>query len=267
MNKCVRILVILLSTVLLFGCTNSHGYRYQLIEKENGYFIRVESDEVSVGGPDGNTAYITFQNFDEMRNDIQKGNFGEWEFWRLMANIYVDYEEEGELPVCDLDKLYALAYPEDETAPVILWCGPYYYHEMETKFGKVMAFHSVSYIESSMDRYRMAVTPDALAEFEVSDIQAEGDRNATAYYWTNWQGEHKSLFYELEKDGRTYMVREDFDLYDDDYVEGVPSYIRIYFEVGGYSASIIINDSFNKSTERPSVEWLTSFDFHEYVAE
>ena len=267
MNKCVRILVILLSTVLLFGCTNSHGYRYQLIEKENGYFIRVESDEISVGGPDGNTAYITFQNFGEMRNDIKKGNFGEWEFWRLLANIALDYEEEGELPVCDLDKLYALAYPKEETAPVILWCGPHYIHEMETKFGKVTAFHSSTYSEKKLDRYRGFTTPDALAEFEISDIQEEEERNAIVYYWTSWEGEHKTLFYELEKDGRTYMVREDFDLFDDDYVEGVPSYIRIYFEDDGYVAYVTINDSFNKSVERPSVEWLTSFDFYEYVAE
>ena len=97
----------------------------------------------------------------------------------------------------------------------------------------------------------------------VTDVQEEAGRNAKVCYYENRRGENKSVFYEIEKNNKTYYVREDYYLSDSEYIEGVPSNIRIYFEEGEYAGFIFVTHL----AERPSVEWLTSFDFYEYTGE
>ena len=265
MKKYIRIFALFLAVLSLMACTKDSGYR--LIERDGKLYIYFEDtdtdDSQSGGSISAENLAVQFESFTEMRSDIMNGNFSEYEVATMKYHIRIDFKEQGELPVCDLEELYQLVYPEDLPKPIIYWDGPYYWQIIETHEAMIYAYHSSSYSTISFDR----MTPDALAEFEISDIQEDEDRNSTAYYWTSRAGEHKTLFYELEKNGRSYMVREDFDLCDDDYVEGVPSYIRIYFEDGEHTAMIHVNNRFDRMKERPSVEWLTSFDFYEYVAE
>ena len=144
-----------------------------------------------------------------------------------------------------------------------MWTGPDYWQRIESDYAFVTAYHSSGY---NISREKEYVMIDYLLNNEnivITDVPEEADRNAKVCYYENRRGENKSVFSEIEKNNKTYYVREDFRLWDDDYVEGVPSYIYIYFEDGDYAGYIFVKNL----VERPSVEWLTSFDFHEYVAE
>lgn len=265
MKKYIRIFALFLAVLSLMACTKDSGYR--LIERDGKLYIYFENTDTD-GSQNGASVSVEslalpFGSFAEMRSDILNGDFSEDELLHIKGNIRTCYRKEGELPVCNLDALYQLEFPEGLPEPTIMWTGPDYWQDIESDYAFVTAYHSSGY---NISREKEYVMIDYLLNNEnivVTDVQEEADRNAKVCYYENRRGENKSVFYEIEKNNKTYYVCENFYLWDDDYVEGVPRTIRIYFEEGDYAGYIYVTHL----VERPSVEWLTSFDFYEYTGE
>ena len=279
MSKC-RIMVLIIAVLLLSSaceylpestgpsyCADQYGYRYY--EQDGGHYIHLNTRELGIGdGSGASLGYVEFQSFGEMVSDIAAGNFTWGDCFQLAVNSVV-YTNRGvmngeDLPVCDLNALYQLRCPAGLAEPTIMWTGPEYWQTIQSDAGNISAYHSSSYqlLQLTID----SVLADSLLKDhsdDIIDIKEEADRSATAYYWETWQGKRKSVFYELHNNGITYKVREDHYFHDYDYIEGVPTLVSVCFEAGEHTAFIEIDTP----AERPSVEWLTSFDFYEYVAE
>jgi len=275
--KKVCCLLLCVVCVALAACSPSEqtvveNDRYKIYTKDGAYyFLFKDSDKSSAGQTDGAVKIpsVTFKTLAEMKNDILTCSFTESEWGEI--NRFAEWHPEFE--ICNLNALHAPIYPAPLDGYTVEWFFAFHRFLITDTDSQVLCHleeRPQEIIEMWAERlnnwtdYR--VSQGYVDTHEDIRVEVETERNATSYYWPGGTcDEIKDCIYTIEKDNQVFYIREQYYLYSNNREPSaeIPRAIFLYCEGGNQSYCLSIYNP----TERPSVEWLTSFGVVPYVEE
>lgn len=264
MNNYKIIFSIILLLSVMTGCVSDNGY--VLYEQNGQQYIYLENAQ-DAENPTEQIAleHIHFSSFEEMVSDITTGNFSEMELWQIMVNtLYYTDSRNGSLPVCELNTFWEPIYTDTYSRGDILWTGPEYEFIMKGTDGSTVHVVPGIYSKRNLELYTQPMTnyaayADRLG-WIITDIQTDTERNADVYFAENSYIHFKAIVYHITKGDVTYYVYENYQI---EKSTSVPEFIDMVV-VNGENWMLF---KFYDLTERPSLEFLSSFGMQEYVTE
>ena len=192
--------------------------------------------------------------------------------WVPMAgriNLWYSITQSRE--ICDINQLFEPIYPESFDTYTVKWMFTFYeFHMEDTKSGINVEVRNLRQEVFERLIAEMQNWPETLVLYAYVDTtedvrtEREAERNAMVYYWDTRSGkEKKECIYTIEKDGQIFYVYEQYSLSEGDgeFSAEVPQEVSVYGEYNGQYYSV----DGSGFTERPSIEWLTSFGMVPYV--
>ena len=170
----------------------------------------------------------------------------------------------GLLEICDVDSLCDVRTPEGITLRNILWWGNGYEFTLESQ-NTGDCYVDCEYEEdfNSFFQEYYVNNPYSGNGYDFREEKSYDPEGTQIFYKTN-AGEFKVVKYEIREENRTLYVAEMYRLtFHSDGLETsttVPSRIYMFTEENGFFVTVSIYDP----TERPSVEWLSSFGVTPY---
>lgn len=199
----------------------------------------------------------TFENIADMKNRITTGNIKAEE----LAGLRSFANKQGQIKICDLNSLKNAEFPEDVVLSHICWRGAEYSFEFSSKWGVgyIECITRESYEKTEFPSHTEVTLADGAA---ILSEELLPERNATATYYEYGGNRYTKILYTINAGDRTIHIKESYDGWASS--ASVPHNISFCGEAAGayYSGWILVN-----STERPSVEWLSSFGLTPYVEE
>lgn len=205
---------------------------YDLVRDEAGWYIVLDGYDYEDCLVGFRIVGVSFNSFEEMCMKLATGDFTEQELCQIGA---IERNEDGNIPVCDMDRLYQ---PIGVTEHIIIdWQGPTYvvslydgdinnssnlmgaYGYLEKEEGNQMAYEFLNDFDRSPE-VNMEFVPNYDPSLQPADEQIETieDRNATVIihksyhdFFTSDYKLVKEIIYSWEVDGSVYIVREFYD--------------------------------------------------------
>ncbi len=259
-----RILVILLICVTVLCCTACGQAPYDIIEKDGKHYISFNVDLLGQRTlNDGVSPVISgFTSIGQMKRKIESCAFDDNEFLLIQ---HLSRKNFGLLEICDLNNLYDVRTPQDVTLSSISWTFDSYTFYLESQIAPSFSIdcHTPKdYKYCLVENYTYCPSPHSNAygrqEEKISD------RNATQIFYQTDVSTFKTLKYEIKEENRTLYVAEKYRLTSSnpriETSRTVPYHIDVFIEENGAFVHMHIYEP----TERPSVEWLSSFGVTPY---
>jgi len=241
--------------------------RYKIYVEDGQYYLefKISEDERSVylNAIDPQFRDVEFDSLAEMKNDIMTGQFSPRERDHIMTF------DPG--LIVNPNALLSPVYPENLGDYKVLWNGDWYGFVIEGTDGQgevnfnlyphESAARSAELYENWLESYLVEREGYSYEEIRV---ETESERNATVYYYTTKRNnlEHKDCIYRIDDGDREIYVREKYRKEPGDTTFGL-EYLDCYYMSDNQCMTMWTYSI----TERPSVEWLTSFDLVPYVEE
>ena len=239
--------------------------RYAVYKDDDGYTLRFHNPPAREVLPEGMfVSYIMDLYFDslaQMKEKFLTGDFSEKEL--LIISRWLDKNGEMELP--DLDKLYEPVLPEGVTCAEVYWAGDYYSFHLASDQLDPEHTNWLSLVEKEDFEGAEESLRDSLRFYDVQETPME-DRNGTCYAYEIHSTRNQQLqirkkqvlIYTLETDGKTMIVKEEYDVTD---TEKHLEYVRFYGEENGiYFSGTLYGRQLN-----PVDQWLMSVGFRPYT--
>ena len=271
MKKYSSLIVLLALFVILAGCgKQSSNARviashedYSIVTDDDGCYLvfdekgkfanDVNDLSASIAAPS-----LSFKSIEELRDKMLEGKLSVEEKTTIQK---FSKDDAGKIKTMDFDNLYTPLVPTDSEIGAVSWSGgelyTFYIDSEICSSMKLRVLNESNYASSFKNQYE-----DKLHNNDLVDIyktETIEDRNATVYYHTTIAGELKAIQYTLEVNEGKLTISETYQIRMEDssieVSETVPSSIEIFGE---------LNDTYfyctlYHFTERPSVEWLSSF--------
>ncbi|MGM9646753.1 MAG: hypothetical protein ACI3YH_01310 [Eubacteriales bacterium] len=266
--------------ILFVGCTPDNASNTNQIIENEKYTLVWEQGKcyLSIKSPDEyapldsqthnsimlDPSIIQFDSIREMKETIANGNFSESEMIQL-AN-YFPKDDQGRVKVLNIDQLYCPVLPDGIADGGINWRGETYSCSLSSEIG-VHGWFSYRTYESYSNIFQNNYT-DFFESNELVHLVStsnETERNATIYEFTTSLAELRKIRYCIETNDKILYIDETYALSVNHELlvpsETIPSSINIYGQMDEGYFYIYLSDF----TERPSVEWLSSFGLIEYA--
>ena len=257
---CIAVAIVFL--LHFVGCAHkqeSADMPYEIVE-ENGVYYMVMNEPVSEpaasdgGFFDGGVGSVCFDSVEEMKRDLDTGNFTDEE-WHEILRFGTD--NAGRIPICDLSKLCVPVTPSNVEYGLD-WSGTGFLFPLRSEEGLQgdFCFRSQTVFEDWVAE-KEHFGENELIAFSLQTKDAE--RNADVYVYDTGVGkEQKAMYYVLSAGDKVLHIWEVYD--DVAQPESVPTDIEIYGAENGqyYRVSLY---GFQK---RPSVQWLLGFGMTDY---
>ena len=234
------------------------------IEKEgNDYYLVIDdvynvySEENNNGSVDELTITapsISFSSVKEMREKVLGGKLTDVQK-KAMSQFSKD--ENGKIKILDFNNLYDAKLPSDVECKYITWRGEIYSFILNNE-GYIRFVEEDEYEELYQREF-------GIPEDKITKKEETEDRSATVYYHYTDVAERKSIQYKLEIPGGYLYIEEEyllsFELADKftsfKCSDTIPQNIYVMGEVNDKYFYCYMNTM--DFSERPSVEWLSSF--------
>ncbi|MBE6639790.1 MAG: hypothetical protein E7616_10185 [Ruminococcaceae bacterium] len=273
MKKYMSIWILVLIVFVLCACAkNDHiqddaekggiitdtnaGYEIEMINGE--YYVVFEEEKYKNNVNASQVEpYLTFSSVSEMKDKVLNGKLTEEEI-KTMSTFSKD--ETGRVKVCNFEKLYIPSLPEDVVfTGQIVWAGETYYPSLKSDSCGV---HTFAVQTKELYDYKLKDTIDKIHNNKLvtitETIQTE-ERNAMVYLHTTSAGEFKRVEYKITTDKGAIFVAENYRLETIYTTEQISETIPYRVELHGNLGDHYFYCSISNPTERPSVEWLSSF--------
>ncbi|MBO5403229.1 MAG: hypothetical protein J6A85_08680 [Clostridia bacterium] len=208
---------------------------------------------------------LSFKSISELYSKIKNNGFTEYQLAHIQKVF--THDESGRVIVCDINKLFVPALPEQGSVGKVYWGGADYSYSLQFS-DNVHGFFICSVSEIFNQRYQTGYV-DYIDNslFTLGETKTVSDRNATEYYYTTSQGSLKAIQYTLESGNKKIFVCEKYalELNHDlgDVSDTVPYQIDLFIFDENNTCEILLYDF----TSRPTEEWLLSFGMEPYVPE
>lgn len=259
MNRLRILLALFLCIVMVTGCT-PRGYK--IIKEDGTSYIVIDSERIEDGNSSANitemeeSTTIKFESIQEMRDDIKHGNFTDEEFKKL---TYSGMRNFGKIEIPDLDNLYLPICPDNVVFNgQIYWDnGPEYGYIVSSAETDSMHIHmGIIKSESYEEARNMMATFEEDDRYEIILKIKELDRDGIAYTYTINGHRRMVSFSTISTGDADLLIKE---VYIDSYSK-LSSYVKIYGKQGDAYFIVYMEDY----TERPTVEWLSSFGLEKF---
>lgn len=285
--RCVFSILLVIS-VMGTGCqtSNERGVTADettVSKSETTYNITIKDGVHYLNFSDGNDAEntdtdvgmrsfaLSFQSLAEMKDVFLNNKLSNAQ----IETMKVGFPKNSDgIMIANMNQLYEPVLPVDVTiSPDIRLRGPSYSFDLcDTSTESLNAMYGFFSIvpKSTYDSNYAAVLADLEKEHinTVTEMNV-ADRNATVYEYSTRSGGFQLINYDITAGNKVLHISEHYtvDWYDESFLPdrpiscSIPSRIQIFgCETGQYFEVSIHNIS-----ERPSVEWLSSFGLTEYV--
>ena len=264
-----RIIVLFLICATVLCCTACGKKPYDIIEKDGKHYISFNTiskgEAVLADGANASTAAINLPDFTsigQMKEKIENGDFNENELRAIEAKCK---KNNGLLEICDPNSLCDVRTPQDVALHNISWWGNGYEFDLRSQntescyvdceIAEEYSYFFQKYYANS------PYSKDKAYEFREEKI---ADRNATQIFYQTGAGDFKVVKYEIREENRILYVSEEYHLtsYSGPLETSttVPYRNHMFTEENGAFVTVSIYEP----TERPSVEWLSSFGVTPY---
>lgn len=273
MRRIVNLMAGLLVLAMLSGCAGAGADEpttkptqrpYEIVVENGEYYLILDDDlpEFYWGpGPESGVMAqivgpgIRFDSLEELRSDIETGNFTENE----LSNIS-GFDSDGDLRVRIFDNLYDIVAPEELEKYRLNWKGISY--NILLRNGAMQA--NVSFI--NQETYNKTLSKYANFENEdgikLLEKFFEEDRNATVLTYNtsereeDWGRIYTKKLYSLNQGEKSLLINESYRVggsgQEEDFSETIPDSVRIYGEENGIYFEVFLDNL----SERPAVDWL-----------
>ena len=263
MKKCVAWFMAVCLCITLTACNRDREVicsyeQYDIYLEDGHYYMKFNKVNEHVEKVDNHQAPTLhspkFSSVEEMRQKILAGEVSEKD---LSSAYFHARFTDGITEIYDLSHLYEACTPDNTQIKHVTWGGDKYSIAFEsTTFdtGYISICTEEMYNQEFSERY--ANFPNELQT--VYSVRNIAERNAEETLYGNHTGEYKMLKYTLSDETRTLYVQETYCLehWDEDWVsETVPHRIFLF----GTEKGAMFYTSFSGLSERPSVDWLSSF--------
>ncbi|MBE6639430.1 MAG: hypothetical protein E7616_08300 [Ruminococcaceae bacterium] len=274
MKKYMSICVLVLIVLVLLSCAKNEddveksgiitdtnaGYEIEMID---GQYYLVFEDEKYKNNVNASQVepYLTFSSVAEMKDKVLNGKLTEEEI-KTMSTFTKDSASKIRIP--NLEKVYTPIVPENITCSASVWMNSVGYSvELLSKDCYVSLFEV-----QSKERYeeKLKETKDKLHNNKLVTItktEQTDDRDATVYWYTTSSGELKKIEYTIVTEKAELFVTETYCLRLNHDLMAVSDTIPQGVQIHGNLGDRYFYCSVYECTERPSVEWLSSFGLAE----
>ncbi len=261
MLKRILVLLIICSTII---CATACGEKpYDIIEVDGKHYISFNTYLLGERAISDIGRYssvsLPFTSIAQMKKKFESGAFDDYELCALQLKCMANC---GTVEICDLDNLYDVRMPEDVTLRQVNWEGDSYTFSLDSQLTEscfVSCKTAKDYDYLYKTEYKLAPSTDNGYDFqETKSYDPEGIQ---IFYKTD-RAEFKLIKYEICQEDRTIYVAEEYRLASviGGTSQTVPYLIHMFTEEDGAFVYVRISDP----TERPSVEWLSSFGVTPY---
>lgn len=240
--------------------SSTENTRYSICEKDGKHVLVPNTPPSYDMSACASVSFPEFVSIAEMRHGIILGPFSEQELASLAGR---DTNPEGEILICDPNRLYECTAPEEFDLAYISWRGTFYTFVLTSKTsrGAITCLDEKDYLENLKNSYQSFLNQSSVTVTEQNSIL---DRSTTVYYCQTSKAKRKYICYEISVKGKKMYVQEEYLLenqYSDEMVsDKVPHSIQFWgTENGSYFSGYLYN-----LTERPSVAWLKQFGLVPY---
>ena len=262
-----RIIVLFLICATVLCCTACGKKPYDIVEKDGKHYISFNTyllgeRRVSKNGCYAGVSLPDFTSIAQMKKKIESGDFEENELRAIEAKCK---ENNGLLEICDLDSLCDVQMPQDVALHDISWWGNGYGFNLRGQnvdSCNIDCEIAEEYNYSFQKYYaKCPYSKDMAYDFrEEKSYDPEG----TQIFYKTGAGDFKVVKYEIREENRILYVSEEYRLTNYrgtlDTSTTVPYRIKMFTEENGAFVTVSIYEP----TERPSVEWLSSFGVTPY---
>lgn len=232
---------------------------YSITENEGRYILTPkEPPEDPTGNWCASRAffYPQFTSIGQMQQEIITGPISKHE---LFALCLPSQSENGEIEICNPNKLYECTAPKEFNLEHITWYRTNYTFSLagDTANGLLYCYDETSYTESFHNNYKDF--PGTLTKQKWTL-----NRFANVYYCSTSVAQLKYICYEISVGNKKIYIQEEYQLeipYSDQPVsDHIPSSIQFW----GTENGVYFYGDLYDLTERPSVEWLSQFGLVPY---
>jgi hypothetical protein len=267
----MSIFTLILIVFVLFACAENKqadkgtvitdtnaGYEIELIDDE--YYVVFEDEKYKNNANESQEEpYLRFSSVAEMKDKLLNGKLTSEELKEMSQFPKNSF---GKVDMFDITNLNTATLPSDMTVYEVTWYGGKRYNlGIATENGDVSGRFRIHTEESYQELIKRDY--DSLQNYDVLEVEEIEDRNATEYRYTTDTAKLKTFWYTIKTDKVELTVNETYLLAyfpgGDSPSETVPLDIVIY----GKDSNGFFEVYLNKLTERPSVEWLSSFGLTE----
>lgn len=258
-----KILCIILTVLLLIlsGCSKSNEVcsndLYGIYEVDGEFILRFHNEDINVSNPNHSGTLkapdITFPSVSSMKKAILNADFSTDALDAIIRKARAD---DGDVVICNLNKLYDAVLPEGEKLARVRWFIDSYSFSMHTLSGS-LSLATESDVKDFADLYGFDPNnPNVTIESK----STEEARNATVYEYklNNYNEEWKCVIYTQSTKDKTITVVEQYNYGTS---KTVPETICFW----GNCGDAFFTGKLTGFTERPSYEWVTSFGLKPYV--
>ena len=236
---------------------------YSITENEGRYILTPkEPPEDPTGNWCASRAffYPQFTSIGQMQQEIITGPISKHE---LFALCLPSQSENGEIEICNPNKLYECTAPDEFDLEYITWYRTDYtfYLAGDNANSLISCYDEESYTASFNNHYKefLLDSPETLTKQTWTP-----NRFATVYYCNTGVAKLKYICYEISAGHKKMYIQEEYVLErqkgDVPVSDKVPNYVQFWgVEKGGYFEGLLYD-----LTERPSVEWLSQFGLVPY---
>lgn len=234
---------------------------YSIIEENGNWYVITEmlpEPTRPISGTFVHNAILapTFTSLEEMRQTLISGALSESEVDMIQR------DHAGKWEICNLNELFDCTLPKNVS---IQYCGPsgaacFWLLKSDIfSSGSIRWLPKEQYDENYSKDY-LRVGKNAYSAENISD------RNATEYLCNTGNFKYKYLKYQIESQGKTIYVVEEYLLASNSQIdrisESIPNRITLFIEENGAFAYAKLYDL----EDRPSVKWLSAFGLVAYTA-
>lgn len=273
-----RLGIVLLAclTLLLCACGSKGAIyartQYYTVYSRNGQwfmeFYPVQWDSKSSDNTHANIAvsFPEFRSLSDMQNRIKSGGITP----NALSCLYYQSTDNVQ-KICNLNKLHDLVAPGDFSYNrVVLWGEDYEFaadNNISPVAGRIVCATPDSYEQAFNEHYTEHLNHSVITESTVAD------RNARIVYSKYKDQLYQDIFYEIQTKTRTLYIRESSvlkyipDIHTQDALKernisnSIPENVYIF----GNDGTNYFYGELHGFTQRPSVEWLSSFDLKPYT--
>ena len=263
-----RILVLLIICSTIICATACDKAPYDIIEKDGKHYISFNSDtQDKVATSDGVNYSVAivlpqFTDIGQMKNTIEKHKLGNNE----LRAVQLAQGEKGDLlEICNLDNLCDVRMPQGMTLHHVTWEGSSYSFDLRSQ-NTESCYVDCEIAEEYSYFFQKYYANSPYSKDLAYDFREEKsyDPEGTQIFYQTGAGDFKVVKYEIREENRILYVSEEYRLTNYrgtlDTSTTVPYRIKMFTEENGAFVTVSIYEP----TERPSVEWLSSFGVTPY---
>lgn len=271
-----RALIVILSSILLIltGCAAEsapaetfHAIydNYSVSEEGENWLVNI-TNEATISQADQQVlASLSFDSLEDMRNRIMNNLLTEGELAIMQSSF--PKTEDGNVIVPNMNDLYQPILPDDLGCAQVGLCGTTYTFHLDANSllgsGYVHFYDDEAYDNVFAEQYTNFFDNERIT---VVESWQDEDRSSTVTLYTTNAGTFHHVIYTISNNGKDIIVSETYC------IESKNSILLKASDTVPYRMNVFVQDNGNKCriyltrlTERPSVEWLSSFGVEEYV--